>query len=638
MHGLIHRVFKDFIIGNFGLDSWRAILEKAGIQDDGTILEMKQYSDDLTFAAIGIACDLLKVDVSTALELFGVAFVDFAVGAGFYNQLSSLGKDLFDLMTNLNLLHHNLERDLRDSLFPVFVIESKSENHDVFRLSYSSCRLGLEALIKGVLQKVAKDMFHHDLKIEVVQSQNYTGVPRLAEPHENTLVVWDLYVRPLSVPPHPKQAPSFGMSFFDLHAFFVACCCSEDDGKAEQVTFSQPVLDAVVTGERPLWHEEVQEVLHTKEVAVAAIHDRESEVPASLQDRVKIAKALFRGVTAEMVAAPWQDAEALRKASQFWGAYDKLDMFYLWSMDVYNSSSTSVAMNQKAVAETFITFLSHSWKQPDDWVAAMGEGCSYASIKATEICGFAKDIAARQLMDVDKWPEVHFWVDKCCIPQGHPELMSWCVNLIEEFITLSNHLVVILSWTYFERLWCVYEWVVFLVHHKPSSITLCADAFLRSRTQPLLIASIKNFSLASCKCFVESDRAILSAKVDAYYVSHQAFEEFLKFTAIALVARDMAAHRISLGEAAIQPWSDLAVSCGFQELADRLACLGKELPQWKQESAMGQSRALRLDMQTAIHERVQSWFAAEIDPLIEAHRSGSVRAEALQVSLEMFNA
>ena len=36
-------------------------------------------------------------------------------------------------------------------------------------------------------------------------------------------------------------------------------------------------------------------------------------------------------------------------------------------------------------------------------------------------------------------------------------LTTWyCVLLLEEFIKLSDGLVVIVTWTYFERLWCVY--------------------------------------------------------------------------------------------------------------------------------------------------------------------------------------
>ncbi|CAE8614465.1 unnamed protein product [Polarella glacialis] len=130
----------------------------------------------------------------------------------------------------------------------------------------------------------------------------------------------------------------------------------------------------------------------------------------------------------------------------------------------------------------------------------MGEGCSYSAIKASEICNVAKDLAALDFGDYSRWPEIHFWVDKCCIPQAHPELMTWCLDLLEEFIALSDRLVVILSWSYFDRLWCVYEWVCFLIHNKASSIFLCVDAFVRSRTLPLLLESVKNFSLANCKC------------------------------------------------------------------------------------------------------------------------------------------
>mmetsp|Transcript_106884 Transcript_106884/g.300533 ORF Transcript_106884/g.300533 Transcript_106884/m.300533 type:complete len:633 (-) Transcript_106884:33-1931(-) len=624
MHGLIHKAFKDFIIKNFGFGCWSAILAKSGIDDDSTILEMRQYGDDVTFAAIGIACHILKIDPPDALELFGAFLVDYAVASGFCNQLASLGKDFFDLLTNLNLLHHHLERDFRSSIFPVFVIESKSENNDVFQVRYSSMRIGLEGLVRGVLRKIARDMFHANLTFVVVKTPEFRGVPRMARDGEDTSIVLDLHVELLPTPPPgaesleatsaSKSIAFADFSFFDFHAFLVSCCQT----MREEVE--------MVVSEQVAWETPASTELLIKEVALAAVCNPAVTANVPLADRIKIAHILFKGVAAGKVASAWKDVASMEKASQFWSAYDKLDEFYTWSHDIFGQDCV----------KPFIAFLSHSWKPPGDWEAAMGTGTEfYASIKAAEICGFAKDVAASKLGDPSIWPDVQFWVDKCCIPQGHQVLMDWCVNLIEEFIVLSDRLVVILSWSYFERLWCVYEWVCFLVHHKPSSITLCADAFIRSCTLSKLINSIRNFSLANCKCLVESDRELLSKKVETYYVSHAAFETFLKFSAIALIARDMAIHRIALGEAAVLPWMQLAKDCGFDDLALCLTTLAKELPKWRLDSTMGQGQALRLDMQTAIFQQVESWFSSEIDPLIEARRSGSVRREATEISLQM---
>lgn len=122
----------------------------------------------------------------------------------------------------------------------------------------------------------------------------------------------------------------------------------------------------------------------------------------------------------------------------------------------------------------------------------MGRGVRYSDVKTAEISNVAKDLATVQFGDHSRWNDIHFWVDKTCIPQGEPELMRWCVGLLEEFLVLSDGLVS-MSWTYFERLWCVYEWACFLVFHGSESITLCASAVVRPTTLPHLLASIRDF-------------------------------------------------------------------------------------------------------------------------------------------------
>jgi len=591
----------------------------------------------------------------------------YVAEAGFFNQLKALGNDMFDLLANLNLLHHNLERDFRSSVFPVFSVTLGSGSRTKVELKYSSSRIGLEPLAAGVLKKVADVLYNADLEIENIKSPTYTGFPRPATPTEDTEVIWIFHItsrNTTSQPKAPTSEPSKSINFFDLHAALVSFCSCPLPLPAVQIKVEEQklwgpypfapslgmsgFLGLCVSWPSHKKHRqgphavpvkvladeseekegvdkvEVEKIMSAKSTMVKSFHNPGGALcglvgSASVKSRMQIAVSLFRGVSAQKVGASWTDTKNLEGPSAFWEAYSKLSTYYLWSTDHC----------QKGAKTQMIWFLSHSWTPPADWESAMGKGVKYSDMKATEVFGVAKDLAATHLGDHTKWPEIEVWVDKCCIPQGNEELMTWCVGLLEEFIMLSDGLIVVLTWSYFERLWCVYEWVCFLACHDSHSIRLCVDAFVRPRTLPLLIECIRNFSIARCECAVEADREIMQRKIDEYYVSGAAFETMLKFTAIALIAREMAQCRTALGMSAIRPWAELAADCGFKDLAEQLNALGDATRTWHLESSLGGRRSLGLDIQTSILNKVDSWFRAEIEPMINTMRSNSVKSSTI---------
>lgn len=53
------------------------------------------------------------------------------------------------------------------------------------------------------------------------------------------------------------------------------------------------------------------------------------------------------------------------------------------------------------------------------------------------------------------------FIDRCCINQENPEAKSRGIREIPSFLDMSRTLVILLSETYFDRLWCCYELAVF---------------------------------------------------------------------------------------------------------------------------------------------------------------------------------
>lgn len=232
-----------------------------------------------------------------------------------------------------------------------------------------------------------------------------------------------------------------------------------------------------------------------------------------------------------------------------------------------------------------------------------------------------------------------FWLDKCCISQVHSDLLQLSVQLLAEFVILSDGFDLLLSWSYFHRLWCVYEWAAILLLHDWTSVKLSTDGFVRSSSIGLLIDSIVNFKLERCCCAVESDREILHKKVTLYYRDVPAFEKLLKFTAIALIGKDLAANRASYGPASTAPWAQAAYSCGFGTLGEELEALGQHLVKWRHQ-AVAESRGVlakhgsaassdSIDIQAAIDRRVHGWFGEHVAPLIETVKKEALRETGL---------
>lgn len=173
-------------------------------------------------------------------------------------------------------------------------------------------------------------------------------------------------------------------------------------------------------------------------------------------------------------------------------------------------------------------FVSHSWSPPENWHLVFPQGTSYASLKSTMLAVVAKDVVLSRGDELKSWRDVSFWVDKACIPQDDLQLKLHCIGLIERFISRCDRICILFTWSYLERLWCVFEWACVLMCKEPKQLWLQNEMFVTEQSLPLYIECIRYFSLKRAKCFLETDREILAKKIDECYASHQAFEKLVK--------------------------------------------------------------------------------------------------------------
>mmetsp|Transcript_27329 Transcript_27329/g.62999 ORF Transcript_27329/g.62999 Transcript_27329/m.62999 type:complete len:658 (-) Transcript_27329:106-2079(-) len=564
MHGLIHQVVKSLVLRKFGQRYWTKIVTKAGIDRDAEILEMRSYDDAITLAAVTAAINVLSLGLPDLLREVGVEFVNYVIQkrSAAAKLLLQIGDNMPDLLCNLNSLHQALERKgtFRSCHFPVFKVEQQDcsrPDSDEFVLSYFSQRDELLVpLIEGLLPALGAQLFDSEVKLK-----------RMQEPTFGFIASWRVHVQPIETPvladasddacatAQDKVTPTCGNarcvdapSILDWHAalasIFGVASESKDPRRSESKEpqgseMSHSDSDRIQIAERELAN-------------IESLLSEDSDHPADL---------MMRAVDIKQVAAEWDAGVALDRAITFW--------------DSNRGDLRDYGMSKKVQrADRFVT---HCWGKPDNWNDVMGTTCSYAYIKAVSLALISQD-----LLGSDSWGDMTVWIDKACIPQRHM-LMRAHIDMIEDFIHRCDGMVVLMTWHYFSRLWCVYEWASFLVYHHPSSVRLTVDFTMRPDTVHLFIDSVKNFTVASAECHKPDDRPMLMKKIKDYYVSAKAFEKFVKCTAIALFARFAArpAGRSSGdAEELFWPWVHLAEEQGFSELVEALVVADPH--RWKQ--------------------------------------------------------
>lgn len=202
-----------------------------------------------------------------------------------------------------------------------------------------------------------------------------------------------------------------------------------------------------------------------------------------------------------------------------------------------------------------------------------------------------------------------------------------------DFLDRCEYMVVLLSWQYFRRLWCVFEWAVFLMSHDPSKVIICCDSFLRSCTERSFVESVRKFSVKDAKCHQESDRKFVEGKIRQLYKSEELFEEYAKCTAIGLIGVTLM--RMSPWSVVeLSPWIDLAKELGHDEIAEALS---KADPQrWCEEADRNSSTSGKSGQMLGaagrgwhggINKLIDDWVGREISPALESLKQRCLRTK-----------
>jgi hypothetical protein len=161
MYGMVNKAVKDLVVSAFGQNKWDEIKTKAGLTSDD-FSSMAPYSDDITYALVAAASEVLKIPASNVLQEFGKHWIKFTAKEGYGAMMDMFGSNYFEAISSINNLHQRIGLSMPHLSAPRFKIQTISERE--LLIEYISTRKGLGHMMIGLLYGLAEK---HNEKVEI---------------------------------------------------------------------------------------------------------------------------------------------------------------------------------------------------------------------------------------------------------------------------------------------------------------------------------------------------------------------------------------------------------------------------------------------------------------------------------------
>ena len=168
MYGLVNKSLEELLTEQYGEDAWEAIKEKSGVDVD-FFLSNESYEDEITYKLVGAATNVLGLSVKEVLNALGEYWI-LRTGKEKYGGLMEAGgATLEEFLLNLPVFHNRVMLIYPKLTPPEFRISDVTERS--IQVHYFSKRVGLQELVRGLLQGLAK-MYNSPAVIELLQSRD----------------------------------------------------------------------------------------------------------------------------------------------------------------------------------------------------------------------------------------------------------------------------------------------------------------------------------------------------------------------------------------------------------------------------------------------------------------------------------
>jgi hypothetical protein len=148
VYGLINEAMRRLVSESSGADAWSAIADRADAPE--TFAAMSYYDDDVTYALVAAASEVLGTPASALLRDFGHYWTTRVGPESYSDILGATGTDVVSVLDNLDLMHARLQSLYPELRPPSFSVSGEGE--DSFEVRYRSERDGLEPFVVGLLE------------------------------------------------------------------------------------------------------------------------------------------------------------------------------------------------------------------------------------------------------------------------------------------------------------------------------------------------------------------------------------------------------------------------------------------------------------------------------------------------------
>ncbi len=167
MYGMVNKAVEEMVVMHHGEAVWERIRTKAGI-DVEVFMSNEGYPDEVTYALVAAASEVLEIPADTILESFGEHWILHTAQEGYGGLLRAGGKSLPEFLANLPNFHTRVAMifpNLQPPSFSCSEVGPASLN-----LHYYTHRPGMAAFVVGLIRGLGK-MFNTPVTVRLSESK-----------------------------------------------------------------------------------------------------------------------------------------------------------------------------------------------------------------------------------------------------------------------------------------------------------------------------------------------------------------------------------------------------------------------------------------------------------------------------------